>query len=535
MNILIKFGHGLGDAVQLTIVLKHLKHYRPDWNVDVAAKVGKHSALVGYCRNVFVLEQDRLDPRRYDRVFDLGWHECHVAYPAWPSTKASLCLLDEFALQPLLDLSTYSINRGPVAERLAREYLQSVCPNGPDEKGRFPTVLIHYQGNTSRQRKDLPNDLVESVCEVVLRLGFVPVILDWDRRSPLVDGRQIHNPAPDHPIWRETNTGDAEVLAALTELSSLMIGIDSGPLHVAGASSTPTLGVWRKHHPVHYFDLADNVLHLVPADHPARADGAAALKFFVKAYRHTVYRSLYDELPALVERQLTGQDIEALGTPQPGGPLAASGYGERYYDEHRSAGLDYLGFGDWQRQYGRWLVESLGLKRKRLLDVGCACGAVLRGLGEAKAVVKGVDVNEHMIALGRAKWPDMARLLFVCDAVNLHPFGDATWDAIHSAQVAEHWRPELVPHIFAELRRVTVPGGLFFCVMDTEELYARQGRKPEREDPTHACIRPMRWWHAQLRQAGWQVCSAEFERPMLDHPQSFLKRYDWDWFVVRKA
>jgi SAM-dependent methyltransferase len=100
---------------------------------------------------------------------------------------------------------------------------------------------------------------------------------------------------------------------------------------------------------------------------------------------------------------------------------SATGYTERYYQEHKLAGLDYLGFGAWQQQYGRWLVESLGLKGKRLLDVGCACGSILRGLGQAGAVVQGVDVNECMIRLGRDKWPDMAPLLhsvFLIDLID---------------------------------------------------------------------------------------------------------------------
>jgi len=53
-------------------------------------------------------------------------------------------------------------------------------------------------------------------------------------------------------------------------------------------------------------------------------------------------------------------------------------------------------------------------------------------------VVPGVDLNEHMIALGREKWPGMAGLLHVADAVNLHMFSDESWDAVHSSQVAEH-------------------------------------------------------------------------------------------------
>ena len=48
--VLIDFRHGLGDAVQLTSVLQHLRHYHPNWSIDVAALGGKHSAYGGLCR-----------------------------------------------------------------------------------------------------------------------------------------------------------------------------------------------------------------------------------------------------------------------------------------------------------------------------------------------------------------------------------------------------------------------------------------------------------------------------------------------------
>ena len=125
-------------------------------------------------------------------------------------------------------------------------------------------------------------------------------------------------------------------------------------------------------------------------------------------------------------------------------------------------------------------------------------------------------------------------LLPACDAVNLHPFGDTSLEAIHATQVAEHWKPHLVPHILREFWRVTRPGGLFFCCLNTEELFARQGRGSASNDTTHACVRPRRWWHQQLQGAGWRPCSEEFATGMHDHPLSFLKRYDWDWWVARK-
>ena len=531
-NILIEFRHGLGDAVQLTIVLRHLKHYHPDWNIDVAALVGKHSAFHGLCRQALILDRRRPDRTRYDETYALDWHECRIAYAHCPSTKALRCLQEVFGLAPVPELCSYRIQPGDRARELARRYLATICAAKPD--GRYRAVLIHYQGNTSSERKDLAHDLIREVCQIILRAGATPVILDWDRRSPLPDNPAIHCPDANHELWGKIGTGDAEVLAALIESAELMIGIDSGPLHVAGATSTPTIAVWTQHDPVHFFDLAPNVLHLVPGDHENLAAGRDAIEFFKTNYRFRAYKQLNVDLPAQVESLLTGESFDSLANKRFLGQLTATGYGESYYQEHKTAGLDYLAFGDWQKEYGRWFVESLGLKGKKVLDVGCACGAIVRGLGEAGAVVQCVELNEHMVRLARDRWPDMAPLLHVCDAVNLHIFPDAQWDMMHTNQVAEHWKPRLVPFILEELARITKPGGLLFCCLDTEELFARQGRRIENEDPTHVCIKPMAWWHEQAAKAGWQICTAEFVGAMQDHPQSFLKRHDWDWFMARK-
>jgi hypothetical protein len=103
-NVLIKFRHGLGDAVQLTIVLKHLRRYRPDWNVDVAALVGKHSACHGLCRQVFVLDRNGPVPSDYGQVFGLDWHECTGTYGNCPSTKPARCLKEVFGQEPSAEL-----------------------------------------------------------------------------------------------------------------------------------------------------------------------------------------------------------------------------------------------------------------------------------------------------------------------------------------------------------------------------------------------------------------------------------------------
>lgn len=215
--------------------------------------------------------------------------------------------------------------------------------------------------------------------------------------------------------------------------------------------------------------------------------------------------------------------------------LTSSVYDEAYYVEHRKAGLDYLGFGGWQRNYGAWIRDAMKWNGVRVLEVGCACGSIMRGMGEAGIVMEGIDLSSHMIALGKEKWPDMAALLHAGDAADLSMFEDGHFDAVHSAQVAEHWVPEQVPKILRELSRVTTAGAVFFCALDTAELFARQGRSLENDDPTHICIRPMSWWNEQLVAAGWENCSAEFASPLLDHPSHFIQTYDWDWFVARKV
>lgn len=306
MNVLINFRHGLGDAAQLTAVLEHLRYYYPDWEVDVAALVGKHSVLRGLCRNVFILGRQKVFHSRYDRVFELAWEECPTCYTDWPSTKVERCLLEVFRVTPIAEKCRYMICPSEEAIRAARRYLEDICKVTPGEDGRYPVVLLHYEGNTGGEFKDLPLPLARKVCGDVLQSGAVPVILDWDFRTPLADGKRIFNPHAELGLWGGNGTGDGEVLAALTGLATLMIGVDSGPLHVAGATSTPTIGVWTRHHPLHYFGLANNVVHLVPENHRQLLHGNpdAGAAYFDRHYRCRIYTDLEEELRAMVREQL---------------------------------------------------------------------------------------------------------------------------------------------------------------------------------------------------------------------------------------
>jgi SAM-dependent methyltransferase len=221
---------------------------------------------------------------------------------------------------------------------------------------------------------------------------------------------------------------------------------------------------------------------------------------------------------------------DLLATPRLGNP---TGYCLEYYTRNKSKGLDLLAYGDWQRRYGRWIVDALQLSRRRVLDVGCACGSMLRGMLQAGADIEGVDCSEFFIQMGRAQWPDLRDRLFVCDAVNLHCVSANSFDWLHSCVVAEHWRAPLVPYIFEELLRVVRPGGRFYCAYESGSGVTPNGPDPA-EEPTHICLRPAGWWESQLRQAGWELDSSTWDRPLRNHPESFFNEYRWEWFVARR-
>lgn len=291
-KVLIKFRHGLGDAVQLTIVLKHIQQQRKNWIVDVESLTGKHSCFHGLCRTSYRTKRDKIN-NNYDKVFEVRWLDPNST-PLFdcPATKVTKSLIEEFSLTPDPKLFNYHIAIQNKNKLLAQNYINSL----PNNKG---FVAIHYQGNTSRSNKNIPEHIIKNVAQNIIRLNYSVVILDWDARSNLSNSKTIFRPGKKEPLWDNTGTGDAGTIAAIIEKAALFIGIDSGPLHVAGSTSTSSIGVWIKHHPIHYFDLANNVKHLVPqnANNFIRSNNNTKTKnYFEQTYRHQYYNNLQKTL-----------------------------------------------------------------------------------------------------------------------------------------------------------------------------------------------------------------------------------------------
>jgi FkbM family methyltransferase len=297
MRLLIRFRHGLGDAVQLRIVLEHLRRHRPDWELHVAALKGKESILADLAE-VYQLDTAELDPEWFDRVEDLRWPEARgERFAHAPATKAAKCLREVFQIRP----EVLAVPFTPPEETQRR-----VDQVWREELGCEPFVLLHYQGNTAAGAKNLPHETARSICAFARGRGFRPVLLDWDKRSPLLD-EGVDCFGADHPLWMGYGTGDGATLAALISRAILMIGIDSGPAHVATLTNTTTMIVWRGHHPTNYCQPTPNALHLVRSDWrrqvpSCQADRFARQYFYVEADR---------------EEGVLGQVLAMMPTRQP--------------------------------------------------------------------------------------------------------------------------------------------------------------------------------------------------------------------------
>lgn len=286
-KVLITCKHGLGDAAQITIILQHIKAYRPDWQVDMLTTYGKHSCFFSQCNRSLIMGQDHPDRRSYNKVINLLWDEPRNSIREnVPATKPTVALVNEMQIEPDPSLFHYKINVPFKSRDLARRYVESL----PQNNG---IILVHYEGNSSGPRKNIHPNAVRLLANHFIKFGYLIIILDWDYRSSLIkENSSILCPNVHNPIWEAKGTGNAATIAALIGHAKLFVGIDSGPLHIAGATRIPTIGIWTNNHPAHFYDLADNVTHLIPYDARRYIRGGSkdrVIHYFEKNYQYGYY------------------------------------------------------------------------------------------------------------------------------------------------------------------------------------------------------------------------------------------------------
>jgi SAM-dependent methyltransferase len=142
---------------------------------------------------------------------------------------------------------------------------------------------------------------------------------------------------------------------------------------------------------------------------------------------------------------------------------------------------------------------------ERILDLGCAAGAVTHFLSTFGCFAVGVDAEPWAVEAARALFPALA--FEVADVAAL-PFPDASFDKAVAADLVEHLDDATLAAMLAGARRVLVPGG-------TISLYTPNPAHPiERlkardlvlaRNPTHVGLRRAPELEAALAAAGFDV------------------------------
>ncbi len=149
-----------------------------------------------------------------------------------------------------------------------------------DDAGKFleglphPIILLHSKGTNWQEEKSIPDGVAFQVIRNLLETGGSVVTLDWDGRAPTLGHDRVRGIKPN---WHHISL---EEFGALCILSDLLIGVDSGPFHLAGWFDIPTLYVSRKIPPVRCCLPSSNATYLVAAkDHEHWAGRGPEWKF----------------------------------------------------------------------------------------------------------------------------------------------------------------------------------------------------------------------------------------------------------------
>jgi SAM-dependent methyltransferase len=182
---------------------------------------------------------------------------------------------------------------------------------------------------------------------------------------------------------------------------------------------------------------------------------------------------------------------------------APAEYDERFVDTMASEYLEQTPWTKLRLEAVRSLVEPA--PGERVLDLGCAAGAISHFLAGLGCETVGVDAEPRAVAKAHELFPDLG---FQLANVARLPFEDGSFDKAVAADLVEHLDDETFGAMLREARRVLRPGG-------TLSIYTPNPRHPiERlkardvvlaRNPTHIGLRDAETLERLLREAGFEV------------------------------
>lgn len=187
---------------------------------------------------------------------------------------------------------------------------------------------------------------------------------------------------------------------------------------------------------------------------------------------------------------------------------APSSYDERFMDTMATAYLEQTPWTRLRLDAVRDLVDPR--PDERILDLGCAAGAMTHYLSTFGCDVTGVDLEPLAIMKARGLFPGLR--FEIADATNL-PFDDASFDKAVAADFVEHVDDATFLRVCAEVRRVLVPGGTFAIYAPNPRHLIERLKERElllAQNPTHVGLRDAETTATLLEQSGFGVVRNEW-------------------------
>ena len=156
-GILIEFRHGLGDLVQLSVIIKHLRRRTRMRRSTWCAMTTRSDRTAGGTATVW-LPPSALEARRMGPGYQAGLPRLRWGRRRVPGDKT----VSVSHGGPPDRTATRAVHLRPGDRRGrkcgAARYLGQITGRPDDSPGKFPVAIIHYQGTSSRMQKDLTHD-----------------------------------------------------------------------------------------------------------------------------------------------------------------------------------------------------------------------------------------------------------------------------------------------------------------------------------------------------------------------------------------
>jgi SAM-dependent methyltransferase len=187
---------------------------------------------------------------------------------------------------------------------------------------------------------------------------------------------------------------------------------------------------------------------------------------------------------------------------------APESYDERFMDTMASAYLERTPWTELRLAVARDLVDPQ--PGDRVLDLGCAAGAITHYLSTFGADPVGIDAEPLAVEKARELFPGLR--FEVADAADL-PFPDASFDKAVAADFVEHVDDDTFLRMCAELRRVLTSAGTFALYTPNPRHLIERLKAHEvllAQNPTHIGLRDAGTLRSLLREGGFEVVRSEW-------------------------